>query len=53
MKKINYAILVGIVALIVACKSPVTVSHNPCDGMFTVTKNNGNFEFKQQDCLKK
>ncbi|MEQ5184049.1 hypothetical protein ABN222_05895 [Providencia alcalifaciens] len=53
MKKINYAILVGIVALIAACKSPVTVTHNLCDGMFTVTKNNGNFEFKQQDCLKK
>ncbi len=50
MKKLKYAIFVGIIALIVACKSPVTVTHEVCEGLFIVTQSDTN-EFKQQHCM--
>ncbi len=51
MKTFKYAIFAGIVVLIAACKSPVTVTHEVCEGLFIVTQSDTN-EFKQQHCMK-
>lgn len=51
MKKIKYAIFAGIVVLIAACKSPVTVTHEVCEGLFVVMQSDTN-EFKQHHCMK-
>lgn len=51
MKKIKYAIFAGMVVLIAACKSPVTVTHEVCEGLFVVTQSDKN-EFKQHYCMK-
>ncbi|MER3366994.1 hypothetical protein ABQD47_20525 [Providencia rettgeri] len=51
MKQINYAIFVGMVVLIVACKSSVTVTHEICEGLFIVTQSDTN-KFKQHHCMK-
>ncbi|WP_168222834.1 MULTISPECIES: hypothetical protein [Providencia] len=51
MKKIKYAIFAGIVVLIAACKSPVTVTHEVCEGLFVITQSDAS-EFKQHHCMK-
>ncbi|WP_175403125.1 hypothetical protein [Providencia heimbachae] len=51
MKILKYAIFAGIVVLVAACKSPVTVTHEVCEGLFIVTQSDTN-EFKQQHCMK-